>query len=532
MPRRGRPPVCKSRSDVTGPAVHLRGRGQVRPAGRNRESQFVVARGGALPPAGSLTRLRGRAGTGCFRPHETKAGGRRGEDGMCRSTSPARAGAAGLQGLPEFRDYGIERLLKSQSLEPRFSELGLCRWRPRIWTLAEAPGAPQQVGIRELAIAGSGFSRALGTRGLSRPHCVGRTAPLGGAAPRPRTIEGKRSGAAGRGAAPGSRPAAGCHPLRRLKGRSTQTSGISVPRLERPRSPDPRVRAKGPSGGQRPLLEVAGVRHISPGGTLEAERLEPRVEAPSIPYLEHREIRTTGPHSQGPGILAPEACEPEVHAPGSRLRASLPGDRDRAEQEPGPAPARRGRLPGRRGAARGRAGGGGGAARLNNEGACRRASAAPAGSGTRAGEEARGRPGRRDAAGWRRDPCKGVEAQGQGPSAQPSAGEGAVCRTLASGPPASALPWDPAASRPQLFPALPLALRSSQSVDVPRIPEPGAGAAGLWLLRLLLSSHFFVSTFPSSFPRSLLFPLSVTLSVVLRPVSGSRRSLSGFRPVL
>lgn len=114
------------------------------------------------------------------------------------------------------------------------------------------------------------------------------------------------------------------------------------------------------------------------------------------------------------------------------------------------------------------------------------------------------------AAGSRRDPCKGVEARGQCPSVA-SAGEGAVCRTLASGLPASALPWDPAASRPQLFPALPLALRSSQSTDVPRIREPGARGTGLWLLPLLLSWLLFVSTFPSSFLDSLLVPLSLSL---------------------
>lgn len=110
-----------------------------------------------------------------------------------------------------------------------------------------------------------------------------------------------------------------------------------------------------------------------------------------------------------------------------------------------------------------------------------------------------------------RDPRKGVQALGQGLRAQPSAGEGTVCRTLASGPPASALPWDPAASRPQLFPALPLALRSSQSVEVPRILEPWAGDTGLWILRLLLFSIFFVSTFPSSFLGSWLVSLALSI---------------------
>lgn len=68
---------------------------------------------------------------------------------------------------------------------------------------------------------------------------------------------------------------------------------------------------------------------------------------------------------------------------------------------------------------------------------------------------------------------RGSRALGQRPNSQPPMEERAVCRTLASGPPASsALPWDPAASRPRLFPALPLALGSSRSPTVPRIPEP------------------------------------------------------------
>lgn len=98
----------------------------------------------------------------------------------------------------------------------------------------------------------------------------------------------------------------------------------------------------------------------------------------------------------------------------------------------------------------------------------------------------------------------GARARGQRPSAQLSAGEGAVCRTLASGPPASALPWDLAASRPRLFPALPLALRSSRSPNVPRIPKPPApDKRDSQLLRLPLRSFFFVSAFPSFSPGSL-----------------------------
>lgn len=98
----------------------------------------------------------------------------------------------------------------------------------------------------------------------------------------------------------------------------------------------------------------------------------------------------------------------------------------------------------------------------------------------------------------------GARARGQRPSAQLSAGEGAVCRTLASGPPASALPWDLAASRPRLFPALPLALRSSRSPNVPRIPKPPApDKRDSQPLRLPLRSLFFVSAFPSFSPGSL-----------------------------
>lgn len=130
-----------------------------------------------------------------------------------------------------------------------------------------------------------------------------------------------------------------------------------------------------------------------------------------------------------------------------------------------------------RGKARGPDGLGEGAAppQLNNEGACRRGASGGAGGswGLVGGGKAEGSESR-SRSDWPEGRA-GSRPQGLRPSSPLSVGEGAVCWTLASGPSAfSALPWDPAASRPRLFPALPLALGCSQSPAVPRIPEPPA----------------------------------------------------------
>lgn len=120
----------------------------------------------------------------------------------------------------------------------------------------------------------------------------------------------------------------------------------------------------------------------------------------------------------------------------------------------------------------------------------------------------------------RRGGWEGHRPPGRRPSSPLSVGEGALCWTLASGPSAfAALPWDPAASRPRLFPALPLAFGCSPSPTVPRIPEPrpqtdqapsfSDSLATFTPLCLCLCLSLFFSMF------SLLVPLSLPFCLCL-----------------
>lgn len=96
------PPAALTWQEVTspGPAIHLRGRGQVRSPGRNLESQFP-GRGRRSRPAGILDPAlgRARAGTGCFRPHGAEGGGR----GGVGRTECAGARAQGKRRRPARR---------------------------------------------------------------------------------------------------------------------------------------------------------------------------------------------------------------------------------------------------------------------------------------------------------------------------------------------------------------------------------------------------------------------------------------------
>lgn len=145
------------------------------------------------------------------------------------------------------------------------------------------------------------------------------------------------------------------------------------------------------------------------------------------------------------------------------------------------------------------------------------------------GEPDRRVTGRRGG-GWRGYP--GLRACA--PARRSRLGEGAVCWTLASGPSAfSALPWDPAASRPRLFPALPLALGCSPSPTVPRIPEPPApDRPDSWLQRLFCCLHSSLSLPSHLFPLcSLSLPPSFYHPASVCPMSYcSQGPLPGFRP--
>lgn len=308
-----------------------------------------------------------------------------------------------------------------------------------------------------------------------------------------------------------------------------------------------------PGSGLTPAPRVRGTQESGPP-TARSRRL--RNLGPQHPHLrltsrgsQHPPFRgprnsdRCTPSSKRPRILVPGAGEPEVDAPDLE-RPRSPGSAPPRRPCRGP---RRNRVPrfgagdssGGEGGARGPDGLGEGAAPppLNNEGACRRGASGGAGGswglagcGKALGTQAAGGWGA--ANGSRRDR----------PEASRGLRASAPSRSPRRGREPSAGPWHPVPQPPPPSPGTPRppAHGFSQPCPSPSAPAraqtfPGSQSLRpqkdqTQLRRLLLSSLFFVSTFPSFAVCSLSLSPSFCRFASVSLICSSPGPLPGFRP--